>query len=90
MATGASTCDLAIILVDATKGLTRQTERHSRIVSLFGVKQVMLAVNKMDLVEGDQTVFRKIEDTCLDGFRAGTRVQRGRGDPDQRAGGVTT
>ena len=79
MATGASTCDLAVILVDATKGLTRQTRRHSRIVSLFGVRQVVLAVNKMDLVAGDQTVFRNIEKAYLDfaqelGFSAVTAI----------------
>ena len=79
MATGASTCDLAVILVDATKGLTPQTRRHSRIVSLFGVKQVVLAVNKMDLIDGDQAVFREIEETYLDfvqelGFSAITAI----------------
>ncbi len=61
MATGASTCDLAVILVDATKGLSEQTRRHSRIVSLFGIRQVILAVNKMDMVEGDPAVFHAIE-----------------------------
>ncbi len=61
MATGASTCDLAVILVDATKGLSEQTRRHSRIVSLFGIRQVILAVNKMDVVDGDAAVFHAIE-----------------------------
>ena len=79
MATGASTCDLAVILVDATKGLTLQTKRHSRIVSLFGVRQVVLAVNKMDLVDGDQSVFREIEHAYRDfvrdlGFSAVTAI----------------
>ena len=60
MATGASGCDAAIILVDATRGLTEQTRRHSRIVSLFGIRHVVLAVNKIDLVENDPTVFRAI------------------------------
>jgi bifunctional enzyme CysN/CysC len=50
MATGASNADLAVILVDASKGLLRQTYRHSAIVSLMGIRQVVLAVNKMDLV----------------------------------------
>jgi bifunctional enzyme CysN/CysC len=51
MATGASTADLAVILIDATKGLLRQTYRHSAIMALMGVRQVVLAVNKMDLVD---------------------------------------
>lgn len=61
MATGASTCDLAVILVDATKGLSEQTRRHSRIVALFGIRQVILAVNKMDAVNGDAAVFDAIQ-----------------------------
>ncbi|WP_439478559.1 adenylyl-sulfate kinase [Brevundimonas sp.] len=60
MATGASGCDAAVILVDATRGLTAQTERHSRIVSLFGIRHVILAVNKIDLVEDARTVFESI------------------------------
>src|SRR4249920_4001401 len=51
MATGASTADLAVVLVDARKGLLTQTRRHSYIVSLLGIKHVVLAVNKMDLVD---------------------------------------
>ncbi|MBK8066792.1 MAG: sulfate adenylyltransferase subunit CysN [Rhodanobacteraceae bacterium] len=61
MATGASTADLAIVLVDARKGLLTQTRRHSYIVALLGVRQVILAVNKMDLVGYDQSVFDAIE-----------------------------
>ena len=61
MATGASTADLAIVLVDARKGLLTQTRRHSYIVALLGVRQVVLAVNKMDLVGYDQGVFDAIE-----------------------------
>ena len=57
MATGASTADLAILLVDARKGLLTQTRRHAAIVSMLGVKQVVLAVNKMDLVGWDQAAF---------------------------------
>src|SRR3954447_21748989 len=49
MATGASTADLAVLLVDARKGLSRQTRRHSLIVSMLGIRHVVLAVNKMDL-----------------------------------------
>ena len=60
MATGASTADLAIVLVDARKGLLTQTRRHSYIVSLLGIKHVLLAVNKMDLVGFDQGVFDEI------------------------------
>jgi bifunctional enzyme CysN/CysC len=60
MATGASTADLAVVLVDARKGLLTQTRRHSYIVSLFGIRHVLLAVNKMDLVGYDQSVFDEI------------------------------
>ena len=62
MATGASTADLAVVLVDARKGLLTQTRRHSYIVSLFGIRQVILAVNKMDLVDYDRGVFEAIAD----------------------------
>ncbi|ROU05049.1 sulfate adenylyltransferase subunit CysN [Lysobacter enzymogenes] len=60
MATGASTADLAVVLVDARKGLLTQTRRHSYIVSLLGIRHVLLAVNKMDLVGFDQAVFETI------------------------------
>src|ERR1700677_2508356 len=60
MATGASNAELAIILVDARKGLLTQTFRHSYIVSLLGIRHVVLAVNKIDLVDFDETIFRKI------------------------------
>src|SRR5690606_31132211 len=65
MATGASTADLAIVLVDARKGLLTQTRRHSYIVSLLGIRHVLLAVNKMDLVGYDQQEF---DDICA-GYR---------------------
>jgi bifunctional enzyme CysN/CysC len=65
MATGASTADLAIVLVDARKGLLTQTRRHSYIVSLLGIKHVLLAVNKMDLVDYDHARF----DEIVDGYR---------------------
>lgn len=60
MATGASTCDAAVVLVDAVKGVTAQTERHSRIVALFGIRHVILAVNKIDLVAHDPKIFQDI------------------------------
>ena len=60
MATGASTADLAVILVDARKGILTQTRRHSYIVSLLGIRHVILAVNKMDLVGFDQHVYEQI------------------------------
>ncbi len=61
MATGASTASLAVILVDARKGILTQTRRHSRIVSMMGIHHVVLAVNKMDLVNFDPAVFQAIE-----------------------------
>ncbi len=60
MATGASTAELAVILVDARKGVLTQTKRHSYIVSLLGIRHVVLAVNKMDLVDYDQAAFDAI------------------------------
>jgi bifunctional enzyme CysN/CysC len=60
MATGASTADAAIVLVDARKGVIEQTRRHSYILQLFGVKHLILAVNKMDLVNYQQSVFDAI------------------------------
>ena len=60
MATGASTADVAILVVDARKGLQPQSRRHAAILALFGVKQVVLAVNKMDLVQHDQRRFKAI------------------------------
>ena len=60
MATGASNADLAILLVDARKGLLTQTHRHAIIVSLLGIRHVVLAVNKIDLVDYDEATFRRI------------------------------
>jgi bifunctional enzyme CysN/CysC len=60
MVTGASTADVAVILVDARKGMLMQTKRHSFIMSLLGIKHVALAVNKLDLVGYDQAVFDRI------------------------------
>ena len=61
MATGASTADVAVLLIDARYGLQEQSRRHAYIVSLFGVKRVVLAINKMDLNNFDQSVFNAIE-----------------------------
>src|SRR5271169_390080 len=61
MATGASTADLAIILIDARKGVLTQTRRHAYIASLLGIPNFAIAVNKMDLVGYDQRVFQAIE-----------------------------
>jgi len=61
MAVGASTADLAVLLVDARKGILPQTRRHSVIVSMFGARHVVVAVNKMDLVGYSEEIFRKIE-----------------------------
>jgi adenylyl-sulfate kinase len=63
MITGGSTANLAIILIDATKGVITQTRRHTFLVSLLGIKHVVLAVNKMDLVDFSQKVF---DDICAD------------------------
>ncbi len=60
MVTGASTADAAVILIDARKGVLTQTRRHSYLVSLLGIRNVVLAVNKMDLVDWDQAVFDAI------------------------------
>ncbi|GAA0631358.1 sulfate adenylyltransferase subunit CysN [Thalassospira tepidiphila] len=60
MATGASTADVAVILIDARKGILTQTRRHSFITSLLGIKHVVLAVNKMDLIDYDQSKFDQI------------------------------
>lgn len=61
MATGASTCDLAIILIDARHGVQVQTRRHSFIASLLGIKHIIVAVNKMDLVDFSESVFNEIK-----------------------------
>ena len=61
MATGASTADLAIILIDARQGILTQTKRHSYIASLLGIKNLVVAINKMDLVDFSQDVFEEIK-----------------------------
>ena len=66
MATGASTADLAIILIDARHGVLTQTKRHSFIVSLLGIKHIVVAINKMDIVDYDEAVFEKIKADYVD------------------------
>ena len=61
MATGASTCDLAVILIDARHGVQVQTRRHSFITSLLGIKHIVVAINKMDLVNFSEEVFERIK-----------------------------
>ena len=72
MATGASTADVAILLVDARNGVRAQSRRHARIARLLGINDFVLAVNKMDLVDFDRGVF---DDIC----------RRLRGDAARRA-----
>jgi bifunctional enzyme CysN/CysC len=62
MVTGASTADAAILLVDARKGVLTQTRRHSYLVSLIGIRQIVVAINKMDLADYSETTFRAIVD----------------------------
>lgn len=66
MATGASTCDLAVILIDARYGVQTQTKRHSFIASLLGIKHIIVAVNKMDLVGYSEDTFERIKNDYLD------------------------
>src|SRR6202043_2654699 len=65
MATGASTANLAVILVDATKGLLPQTRRHSYIASLLGIPNLLVAINKMDLVGYNEDVFLRLQNDFL-------------------------
>lgn len=62
MATGASTCDLAIILIDARNGVLTQTKRHTFIASLLGIKHIIVAINKMDLVGYAEEIYQKIKE----------------------------
>ncbi|MBE9396652.1 sulfate adenylyltransferase subunit CysN [Pontibacterium sp. N1Y112] len=66
MATGASTCDLAIILIDARHGVQVQTKRHSFIVSLLGIKHTVVAINKMDLVEFSEARYEEIKQEYIE------------------------
>ncbi|MCG9723778.1 sulfate adenylyltransferase subunit CysN [Vibrio brasiliensis] len=61
MVTGASTCDLAIVMVDARRGIQTQTRRHSYICSLLGIKHIIVAINKMDLMKYSQEVYQQIK-----------------------------
>ena len=74
MATGASTCDLAIILIDARHGVQVQTRRHSIISSLLGLKHVIVAINKMDLVDYDEEVYNNIKNDYLSFIKKLDRV----------------
>jgi len=65
MATGASTADLAVILVDATKGLLPQTRRHTHIASLLGIPNLLVAINKLDLVDCSEDVFLRLQEDFL-------------------------
>ena len=65
MATGASTADLAVILVDAARGLQAQTRRHAYIASLLGIPNVVAAINKMDLVEYSEEVFYRLQEEFI-------------------------
>ncbi|CAM3625009.1 sulfate adenylyltransferase subunit CysN [Rouxiella silvae] len=65
MATGASTCDLAILLIDARKGVLDQTRRHSFIATLLGIRHLVVAVNKMDLVDYSEAVFEQFKQDYL-------------------------
>jgi sulfate adenylyltransferase large subunit len=73
MATGASTADMAILLIDARNGVRTQSKRHARIARLLGIKDFVLAINKMDLVDYDREVFEKIHDDFSE-FLAGAEV----------------
>jgi bifunctional enzyme CysN/CysC len=74
MATGASNCNVAVILIDATHGVLTQTRRHTFITSLLGIKHLIVAINKMDLVGYDEAVFEKIRDDYL-AFTANLTVE---------------
>ena len=65
MATGASTCELAILLIDARKGVLDQTRRHSFISTLLGIKHLVVAINKMDLVDYSEKTFTRIREDYL-------------------------
>jgi len=70
MATGASTADVAILMIDARKGILTQTRRHSFITSLLGIRHVVLAINKLDLVDYDRAVSYPVDERTGDVARA--------------------
>ncbi|MEI6849893.1 MAG: GTP-binding protein, partial [archaeon] len=77
MITGASQADLAILMIDANEGIMEQTRRHSYLLSLIGVKEVMVIVNKMDLVNYDQKKFSEIESEINEFFaKVGIRANK--------------
>ena len=86
MVTGASTAELAVILIDARKGVLTQTRRHSYLVSLLGIDQVVVAVNKLDLVDYSQEVFEPIE-ADYRAFAGRDRPRRHHLHPDVGAAG---
>ena len=86
MVTGASTADLAVILVDARQGVLTQTRRHTYLVSLLGIRHVVLAVNKLDLVDYSREVFDAIE-YGVSGLRRRARLRRRCEHPDLCAPG---
>ena len=65
MATGASTASIGILIVDARKGILKQTKRHSFILSLLGIKNIVLAINKLDLIQYDKDIYKNIKDSFL-------------------------
>ena len=75
MVTGASTADLAILLVDARQGVLTQTRRHAYLVSLVGIRQVVLAINKMDLIDFDEQIFKTISDS-FKGFARSVGIEQ--------------
>ena len=89
MVTGASTADLGLVLVDARQGLTEQSRRHAVILSLLRVPHLVLAVNKMDLVDFDQDVYEKIH-AEFTAVRDQAQHPRPRGHPDLGARRATT
>ena len=83
MATGASNAQLAVILIDARKGVLVQTRRHSLICALLGIRHVIVAVNKIDLVGFERNAFERIASEYTD-FAATARLNLCRADPDLR------
>ena len=75
MVTGASNVDLAIILVDSQKGISKQTKRHSAIIDLLGIKKVVLAINKMDLIDYNEQKFLAIKNEYTDYAQKLTELQ---------------
>ena len=81
MVTGASTADVAIILIDARRGVLTQTRRHSYLASLVGIRNIVLAINKMDLVNYSQDVFNRIVGDYMN-FASSLSIEDHRRDPD--------